>query len=228
MKTIKFITKILLIFTFLSFSFVDLDPAYIKAFGYGSMFASIKGFPEKDKYDASQFDYKNGKFYVKKEGRIDLRTILPEGKTYGDLYNAFKESNSAMYKDVIYDQQKYVKIFTSHDVSGIQYQFDPWPSNPGELVNSDGKLLSFNNNSESFGWNSSGVKWDDQSSYLQSTVGTWLEFAQPGWSMYILETVGWSRNCPEKKYWSYDQNDWVIPMCYEFAQPHAYCIIEVK
>jgi hypothetical protein len=96
------------------------------------------------------------------------------------------------------------------------------------MVNSDGKILNFNNTSETFGWNTAGVKWDDQTSQLQATISMWLDFAKPGWQMYILETVGWSRECPEKKYWSYDQNDWVTPICYELAPPHAYCIVEVK
>jgi|WetSurMetagenome_2_1015567.scaffolds.fasta_scaffold127215_1 hypothetical protein len=228
MKNSLFFLKVLLLLIFLSFSFVDLDPSYIKAFGYGSICVSIKGYPEKDKYDASQFDYRDGKFYVKANGRVDLRTILPEGKTYGDLYSSFRNSNSAMHKNVVADEQKIIKVFTSHDISGMQFQFDPWPSNPNELVNSDGKMLNFSNTAESFGWNTAGVKWDDQSSYLQATVGSWLEFAKPGWQMYILETVGWSRECPEKKYWSYDQNAWITPICYELAPPHAYCIVEVK
>ena len=228
MKKIQIFLNVILILIFLSFSFVDLDPGYIKAFGYGSICVSVKGYPEKDKYDASQFDFSNGKFYVKSGGRLDLRTILPEGKTYGDLYNAFRNSNSAMHKNVIADEQKYIKIFTSHDVSGIQFQFEPWPADPNELVNSDGKMLNFSNNAESFSWNTSGVKWDDKETYLESTVSSWLDYAKPGWQMYILETVGWSRECPEKKYWSYEQNAWITPVCYELAPAYAYCIVEVK
>jgi hypothetical protein len=228
MKKAQIVLKAVLVLTFLSFSFVDLDPGYINAFGYGSLCVSTKGYPEKDKYDASQFEFRDGKFYVKANGRVDLRTILPQGKTYGDLYNAFRNSNSAMHKNVIDDELKIIKIFTTHDVSGMQLRFDSWPSNPNELVNSEGKMLKFSNTAETFGWITAGVKWDDESSYLQATAGSWLELAKPGWQMYILETVGWSRECPEKKYWSYNQNDWVTPICYELALPYAYCILEVK
>ncbi len=228
MRKLQITLKVFLALLFLSLSYVDLDPGYIKAFGYGSICASINGYPEKDKYNASQYDFRGGKFYVKSGGRIDLRTILPEGKTYGDLYKAFKSSNSANHKNVVADEQKYIKIFISHDVSGIQFQFGSWPSDPNEMVNSDGKILNFSNTAESFGWNTSGVKWDDQSTYLQSTVSMWLDYAQPGWSMYILETVGWSRECPEKKYWSFDQSTYITPIGHELAPPHAYCIVEVK
>ena len=136
MKKTQTLLRAILLLTFLSFSFVDLDPGYINAFGYGSICVSIKGYPEKDKYDASQFDYKNNKFYVKKGGRIDIRSILPQGKTYGDFLADFKKSNSAMYKDVEYEL-KYIKIYTSHLVGGIQTQFGSWPSNPSEIVNTD-------------------------------------------------------------------------------------------
>ena len=65
-------------------------------------------------------------------------------------------------------------------------------------------FLQYATSSEFLGWNTSGIKWDDAETRLQLTVGTWLEFAEPGWQMYILETVGWSRACPEKKYWDWD------------------------
>ena len=52
MKTIQLLIRAILVLTFLSFSFVDLDSAYINAFGYGSICVSINGFPEKDKYNA--------------------------------------------------------------------------------------------------------------------------------------------------------------------------------
>jgi hypothetical protein len=72
-----------------SFSIADPDPAYIQAFGYGSICVSGKGYPLKDRYDATQFDFRNGKFYISKGGTIDLRVFLPRGKTYGDLINEF-------------------------------------------------------------------------------------------------------------------------------------------
>ena len=228
MKKVQFLLKAILLLTFLSFSFVDLDPAYIKAFGYGTICVSTKGYPEKDKYDASKFDYKYGKFYVSKGGRIDLRAILPEGKTYGDFLSAFKKSNSAMYKDVV-EEMQYIKVFTSHLVGGIQAHFGSWPSDPSELVNTDATyFLNFTTSPESLSWNTSGIKWDDTKTGLQLTVGNWLEYAQPGWQMYILETVGWTRECPERKYWDWDRGKYIFPYGYELAPPHAYCIVEVK
>ena len=227
MKKVQITLKLILVLTFLSFSFVDLDPGYIKAFGYGSICVSIKGYPEKDKYDASQYDYKDGKFYVKVNGRVDLRAILPEGKTYGDLLSAFKKQNSALYKDVVADS-KYIKIFSTHMVGGIQTEHSSWPSNPSDLVNMDAQFfLEFSTSPEFLTWNTSGNKWDDPETKLQS-LSNWLEYAKPGWQLYILETVGWTRECPEKKYWDWDRGKYIYPYGYELAPPHAYCIVEVK
>ena len=65
------------------------DPAYFKAFGYGSIAVSIGGRPSFDKYDPAQFDYQNGIFYVKAgANRLDLRALLPQGQTYESMMNA--------------------------------------------------------------------------------------------------------------------------------------------
>ena len=91
MKKITLTVSLLVIIVMVSVSFrmTDLDPAYLQAFGYGSICVSGKGFPLKDRYDATQFDFRNGKFYIEAKTQFDLRVFLPEGKTYGDLMTDF-------------------------------------------------------------------------------------------------------------------------------------------
>jgi hypothetical protein len=219
--------QILLFLTFLSFSFVDLDPGYINAFGWGSVCVSVNGFPEKDKYSASQYEFKDSKFYVKKGGRIDVRAILPQGITYGVLLRDFKNQNSAKYTDVI-SEAHYFLFYPDHMIGGIQVQWG-WPSDPGGIISSGNPYtLPFGLEGGVLDWNTSGAKWDDMENGLQTTVGTWLEYAEPGWQMYVAETVGWERWRPEDKYWDWDKGQYVTPSGYEFARPHAYCILEVK
>ena len=227
MKKFTLLIQILLCLTFLSFSFVDIDPGYIKAFGWGSVCVSTKGYPEKEKYDASQFEYHDGKFFVKKGSRIDVRAILPEGKTYNDFVNNFKNQNSSKYTDVI-SESHYFLFYPDHMIGGIQVHWGSWPSSGDIIKEENPYTLPFSLEGGVLEWNSSGVKWDDMESRLQTTVGTWLENAEPGWQMYIAETVGWERYRPEDKYWDWDRGKEVTPTGYEFATPHAYCILEVK
>lgn len=211
-----------------SFSFVDLDPKYIDAFGYGSICASYNGYPEKDKYDASQYDFKNGKFYVKKEGRLDLRSILPQGKTYGDLLNEFKSQNSAKYKDIIYEGQFWLVYIDHLTYGGIQTHWGAWPTNPADIIKEEGMTFSQSLDGGAIDWNTAGLKWDQTDNNFQATVGSWLDFATPGWQMYIINTVGWSRDRPEDKYWDWEKGKEIIPTGLELAAPVGYCIVEVK
>jgi len=227
-KKLIILIKAFLILFFLSFSFVDIDPAYIDKFGYGTLCASFKGYPEKDKYDASQYDFKDGKFYVKKGGRIDLRSILPQGKTYGDLYNQFKSQNSVKYTDVIYEGQFWVVYIDHLTYGGIQTHWGAWPTDPSEMLKEEGMTFPQGLDGEALEWNTSGLKWDQMENNFQSSVGTWLEFAKPGWQMYIINTVGWERWRPEDRYWDKEKWEYVTPTGYEFAPAIGYCIVEVK
>ena len=227
-KRIYLFSNALLILFCLSFSFVDLDPMYIEKFGYGSICASNNGYPEKDKYVASQYDFKDGKFFVKREGRLDLRAILPQGKTYGDLLNEFKSQNSSKYTDVIYEAQFWIAHVDHLTYGGIQTHWGAWPTDPGEMVKEQGMTFTTSLTGEVLDWNTAGLKWDQMENNFQSTVGTWLDFAEPGWQIYILHTVGWERWRPEDKYWDEEKGKYITPTGYELAPPIGYCIVEVK
>ncbi len=229
MKTKKQIFLLIVLSISLSaFSFVEIDQGYIKAFGWGSICVSKAGYPEIGSYNASQFEYKDGKFFVEAGGSISLRAILPEGRTYGDLLKAYNENHKEFKK--MTEEQIYWKIYSDHDVVG-NVLFKEWPSNPEEMLHQNKPLctMQFTTEGAVKSWKSSGVDWaETNNNDMQRDVGNWLASAKPGWQLYILHTVGFQRNCPENKYYDYGQGKEVIPIAYEMAKPFAYSIVEVK
>lgn len=217
-----------IVVSFLAFKFAELDPAYITAFGWSSICVSKAGFPSKTAYNPSQFEFHDGKFYVDAGGTVNLRAILPQGKTYNDLLNQFNQSHKEWSKMV--EEQVYWKIYSSHDPVG-NVLFEKWPANPEEMLHQNKPLcfIQFNTTGGIRDWNSSAVNWDDtENNDIQRDVGSWLSMAQPGWQLYILHTVGFRRNCPENKYWDYNQGKEIIPIAFEMAKPITYTIVEVK
>ncbi|MFA6431518.1 MAG: hypothetical protein WCV91_03970, partial [Candidatus Margulisiibacteriota bacterium] len=97
-----------------SFASDSPDPKYYKAFGYGKVLASNNGYPAFDTYDPSQFDYRDGKFYMSPTDTLDLRVLLPKGKK---MSNYVKEGGFSYYK-----------IWASTDYSGNSNISDsnPW------------------------------------------------------------------------------------------------------
>jgi hypothetical protein len=193
----------------------DPDPGYIKAFGWGSVCVSEKGYPNLDKYDAAQFDFRDGKFYVKANTSFNMRAILPEGKTYGSLIDDFMTRKP-------YEQENFVKrifwrIFVSHDAKGNKISYANWPPAPGDMLSEHNYMTSEKELCFSAlycmddvpTWNSSGASWGDDKTHLVMLVGDWLSKAKPGYQIYIVHTVGYLIEH------SGDKNKYVIddPIC---------------
>ncbi|MHC1738469.1 MAG: hypothetical protein AB9882_10705 [Ignavibacteriaceae bacterium] len=223
----KFIFSLIILSFFAFFLPADLDPAYIKAFGYSAMCVSKNGVPDKTKYDPSQFEFRDGKFFVDAGGRIDLRVFLPKGKLYKDILDGFNKKHREYSK--VDEDLLYWKIYASHDVVGNRL-FEKWESSPAKQMDQSNQIcyIKFDTNN-SRDWDGSAVKWDDtENNDLQRDVGIWLRMAQSGWQLYIIHTVGFRRNCPENSYWDYNQGRTVTPIAFETAPPIAYAIVEVK
>jgi hypothetical protein len=173
----------------------DLDPAYIKAFGYGSICVSGNGYPQFATYDPAQFDFHDGKFFIQAKTQFDLRVFLPEGKTYGDLMNDFlrrKPHDQGNRTDkVIW------RIFASHDQNGNKI-YAHFPPSPEEMLSelsyfTSPKELCFSplDEIDVSGWTTSGVTWSDDKTHLLMLCSNWINAAQPGWQLYIVHTVGY-------------------------------------
>jgi hypothetical protein len=190
-----FLVSMVSLVTLLSLAPADLDPAYIKAFGYGSICVSGNGYPQKGTYDPSQFDYHDGKFFIGAKTQFDLRAFLPEGKTYGDLMNDFlrrkPHAKEKRTEKVIW------RIFASHDMEGNKI-YPHFPPSPGEMLSelsytTSPKELCFSPLEESdvSGWNTSGATWSNDVTHISMMCYNWLFAAQPGWQLYIVHTVGY-------------------------------------
>lgn len=175
----------------------DPDPGYIKTFGWGSICVSEKGYPAIDKYDASQFDYRDGKFFVKANTKFDMRAILPEGKTYGSLIDDFMIRKP-------FEQGNYVKrifwrIFASHDAKGNKINHPNWPPTAADMLSEHDYMTSEKElcfaalycMDDVPTWNSSGASWGDDKTHLVMLVGNWLSNAKPGYQLYVVHTVGY-------------------------------------
>lgn len=77
-------------------------------------------------------------------------------------------------------------------------------------------------------WNTPGVDFTDSDDDLQRDVGNWLSKAKSGWQLYVLQPIGFRRNCPEDKYRDAQRLQYITPISFEMAQPIATCIVEVK
>lgn len=187
------------VFLLMSLSLVapdNPDPGYIKAFGNGTVCVSKNGYPKFGAYDASQFEFHDGKFYIERNGSFSLRAFLPAGKTYGDLVNDFvkrKPHDRGNRGDKII-----WRIFASHDKDGKPL-YDHWPPRPEDMLGivtykTSPKELCFgslNAADETLTWNTSGVDWNDNTVTPSMLCGVWLQNAKPGWQLYIVHTVGY-------------------------------------
>lgn len=229
MKNRKVFFSLMLIFvlSFVGFVSDDLDTGYAKTFGWGSICVSHSGYPSWGKFDESQFDFRDGKFYVNAGGTINLRAICPKGKTYGDLLKQYNQKHPEFSKKT--EELIYWKIYSNYTFAGHKL-FDKWPSNPEEMLRQNEPLcyMKFSAETGVKDWNSSGVDFNDNSNDMKTDVGNWLNNAKPGWQLYILHTVGFRRNCPENKFWDYSQGKEVVPIAFEMDKPFAYTIVEVK
>jgi hypothetical protein len=186
--------------TFFSLASVtdDLDPQYIQKFGYGSICASDKGYPKIDKFDESQFDFRDNKFYIDKKSSLNLRAILPEGKKYQDLLNDLISKRPDYSEDNA--QEKIVwRVFASHDVKGKKI-YENFPPANSEMLKelqyqTSDKELAFVTVDMSLRqpevreWKTSGIPYAN--SELVPLIGNWLNEAKPGWQLYIVHTVGY-------------------------------------
>ncbi len=213
-----------------------LDNGYVKAFGWGSICASLNGIPEKDKFDPSQFDYdKTARVFYVKGGpgaRLDLRALLPQGKTYADFMALLKKKKSNLLKNQKWDYLAWY-TWSSHDQAGNQL-YDKWPSRPGEIPG--WKVLNWmrSNYENAKNWNGSYLGWDDgQAPEFRLDLSSWLENAKPGWKLYVVHTVGFERSCPEDARVGQNVGTGIIenqiPISYEdYEPPLATCTIIVK
>jgi len=207
----------------------ELDPGYVKAFGYGTIAVSIGGKPSFSSYNPAQFDYQNGIFYVKAgTERLDMRALLPKGQTYESMMNAlFKEKSSLLTNKK--KESIYWVAWSSHEY-GDKRNYPEWkPGSPHPDYNDKLVWRESINYEPAKTWNSSAVYWDDEDTDFKSDISTWLRYAKPGNQLYVINTVGFTRDVKEAAYWDASQGRTVTPIEFVLSENnYAYCIIQIK
>ena len=206
------------------------DPAYFKAFGYGSVAVSIGGAPAYAKYDPSQYDYQNGIFYVKAgTDQLDLRALLPKGQSYESMMNALFKAKSSLLKDKK-SENIYWYAWSSHEYDGTR-KYPEWKQGSLHPDYHDKTVWRTPINYEpAKTWISSAIySNDDETDFRTDVINTWLKMAKPGMQLYILNTVGFQRWVKEASYWDYGQGKQVTPLEFVLSDEHfASCILQIK
>jgi hypothetical protein len=228
MKILLSATAVLIFLNIASFA-QDLAPQYYSVFSTnGALVYSSKAFPQKDSYDASLFDYKDGTFYVKAGQGASLycRFILPKGKTYSDYLNKVKKDNADKMKTRKGDYAE-VRYWVSHDDRGIPLAKNTWPANKNDEPKwAEAKLHTWVElNDKTLQWAGFGTDWKDD---FKRDLSGWLESAKDGFKIYALATVTIERQAVEHKYWDKNQLQWVIPLEWVRSEPIASATLIVK
>lgn len=205
----------------------ELDKGYVKAFGWGSICASERGMPVKDRFDASQFTYQQGKFMVTSgaDKQLNLRSFLKDGKTYGQFLSALKKANAEKMKTHRNDYMRYT-FWASHNLEG-QKLYETWPTSLSTEPKWDLPLCKVEADpSNGLSWDGSSCSWQ-MINEASGKIMLFLQYAQPGWRLYVTHEVGFVRTAPELKYWDKDVLRYVTPIQYVSSGPLAACTIEV-
>jgi len=116
MKILLALSAVLIYLNTASYS-QELDPQYYSVFGEnGALMYSSNALPQKTTYDASLYDYKDGKFYIKAGSGASLycRLILPKGKTFSYYLTKVKKDNAEKMKTRKGDYVE-TRYWVSHD-----------------------------------------------------------------------------------------------------------------
>jgi hypothetical protein len=220
-----------------TFLLLAQDAGYFKAFGYGSIVASGRGVPDKNKYDPAQFDYKNKTFYIKRgeNSTLDLRVFLPEGKTFGDYLDKLAKEASGNIKYKEYDFYAF-RIWTSKDHTGkdlVSKEY-PWPKNlADEPLWTKAIDLYFQTNSDMRPWTTLRIGWEED---IKPDLGSILAQYKPGTKLYVAFCVGFRYKTPggQTEYkWNSVFQKWMPEVSkgllgFERQTPITACTIELK
>ncbi len=191
MKNRLIITAVLILCASAVFS-QDLNQGYRKAFGSGTIIATNGEYPPVSSFNASQFEFKNGAFYINIsfDGQVNLRVIPPAGKRFKSYHDqAVKEQKANLkYKkeDVFYWQ-----LWTDRDSEGnmIEQAQKSWPKKGSDTPSWE-KIGWFTTTyeGEAAGWDTVGIN----NGAFKENLMQYFSNAQPGQKFFITVSVGYS------------------------------------
>jgi len=204
----------------------ELDQAYVDSFGWGTILASGEGLPAKDHYSASQFVFRNGKFYLSKNQTLDMRGLLKNGETYGMHWNEIENADPNKFQDCV-NYLLYTTFWVSHDSEGnplvknwrqtnnVLPSWDPI----GEVQTKPADIFA--------DFNTWGLLWSDIVDQIPE-INDWLANAKPGYQIYVVHRTGYKRNAPEAAFWDKEQLRNVTPIDFIYGDILASSVIEIR
>lgn len=172
----------------------DLDPAYAKTFGDSVVMVAQTGFPGRAKCDVSQFDFRDGKFFIPAgpTAELNVRAILPKGVTLGSALEKVKKEQATNLEHRTEDLCVY-KVWSSYD-SGSPIPDIKWPANLKETpkwASSQDGVTSLD--PEVYSWVAPGAKYEGD---FKSAFWSLMATSQPGQKLYITFHVGFEYKTP--------------------------------
>jgi hypothetical protein len=177
-----------------------IDPKFAETFGQGGVVIASNTRIDRNTYVPANFDYRDGKFYVKagKGASLSLRYILPKGKTFLSYESSLTPGKVpfALLSSTGYFTN--YKFYLSNDpatgaVIAANYPKSPeevatiWPAGPNEF-------MRYKNSEAQNDETSSRV--DLNNLYRSGAVRAFMAKAKPGWWIYV--TVNFGTNAYDK------------------------------
>jgi len=214
----------------------EIDDGYVKAFGRGIILVSQKGFIEKKTYDPSQFDFKNGVFRIPSGGEAELnvRAILPAGKTLGAELDKVKKTQAGNLK---WHQGDYCgwRVWSSHEGSeNLVTAAKPWPKKLGdEPMWADSKDVYTALSADVRDWWAPGTRYEGD---FRGAFFGLMATSQPGQKLYISFHVAFEYKTPGgemQSKWDSDKNKFVQvesngELGYALSEPLCAATVEFK
>jgi len=173
----------------------DLDPAYVKNFGHSIITVSDKGIPPRAKCDMSQFDYRDGKFFIAsgEQSQLNFRAILPEGTNLGAELEKVKKAQATNLQYRTEDTCVY-KVWSDHTDGGLPEENVKWPTSLKETPKWAASKDAYTSLEENvYSWIAPGVSWEGD---FRSAYYGILYTSKPGQKLYVTFHVGFEYQTP--------------------------------
>jgi hypothetical protein len=171
-----------------------IDPKYSEVFGQSGVVIASNAVIDRNTYVPADFDYRDGKCYVKtgKGSFLSIRFILPKGKTFLS-YESVLAPNGKPFS-LLSGKGYYLNynFYLSNDPATGAVLATAFPKSPEEIPSiwksGPNDFMRYKNTEDDNDQTSSRV--DLNNLYRSSAVRAFFAKAKPGWWMYVTVNFG--------------------------------------
>lgn len=177
-----------------------IDPKYSEVFGQTGVVIASNAVIDRNTYVPANFDYRDGKCYVKsgKGSFLSIRYLLPKGKTFLSYESALAPNGKPFTLLAPYGYYTNFNFYFSNDPATGVVLATAFPKSPDEVASiwksGPNDFMRYKNNEEENDQTSSRV--DLNNLYRSSAARAFFAKAKPGWWMYV--TVNFGMNTYDK------------------------------